>query len=301
LYQAIKVMPTVGSDLLLDQHEISVDVGNGRKSGGSTVIRGGRSLTTNGLGGDLLMISNSEEPKNGADLCGLGIFRSFSQFDKSQTFLGRRHRRFGPSALSDMMDQSKHQLYNQAVSEIYPLLSKMNQEKAEHASSTEQQHQATACVGGNGVQFPLPLVNPFTSHAFLNMLQRQQHSMIPATTSSADEYLQNRIERKLPESRRKQSEVSKSNGPEQLNSLAAPSNSKRNVQHHHARSQRTAAALAKSRSRGSKWSEARMRGVKKLSHVLTNCSSNIKDKHVCQYCRKQFPRSANLTRHLRTV
>lgn len=33
---------------------------------------------------------------------------------------------------------------------------------------------------------------------------------------------------------------------------------------------------------------------------ITNSKANYKDKHICKYCFKSFPRSANLTRHLRT-
>jgi uncharacterized Zn-finger protein len=37
-----------------------------------------------------------------------------------------------------------------------------------------------------------------------------------------------------------------------------------------------------------------------IDYNKMNSKTGSKDRHICKYCGKSFPRSANLTRHLRT-
>jgi hypothetical protein len=130
-----------------------------------------------------------------------------------------------------------------------------------------------------------PLINPFSTSTFLNLFQQHQQQRIAAAQyqSSAAFIQQHLAALQAPQISLSSAIPSATRQNVNLTSITA------NLPHSNHTSDESKSKSPKSASNASQ-----------APRVLPLSVRNNKERYTCKFCQKVFPRSANLTRHLRT-
>lgn len=131
--------------------------------------------------------------------------------------------------------------------------------------------------------FSQSLTNPFSSHSIFNLLQRPFPLLQDPSRKINQDDQHDHI---TPSYSNSSTCVKFSNSKESLTSDMESSSNLCRRRH-----------KTKHTINANKWSDVNRNTLEKSG----NNKLQSRDKYICHYCNKQFPRSANLTRHLRTV